>query len=79
MSSQNCAECRPVVDFAKGNPLLSLYINRVITKKFPIKTFLEMIDSGLKILEEVEYDKQNSLNIKNPQFGRKIQREGNVL
>ena len=61
MSSQNCAECSPVVDFAKGNPPLPLYKNRLITKKFPIKTLLEMIDSGIKILEEVEYDKQNSL------------------
>ena len=28
--------------------LLSLYINRSITKKFPIKTLLEMIDSSAR-------------------------------
>ena len=29
------------------------------TKKFPIKTLLEMIDSSIKNPEEVESDKQN--------------------
>ena len=34
-----------------------LYIDRSVTKKFPIETILEMIDSSLKNLGEVEYDK----------------------
>ena len=36
--------------------VLPLYINRTITKKFLIETILEMIDSGVKCLGEVEYD-----------------------
>ncbi len=35
--------------------------NRSISKKFPIKTLLEMIDSSERSLGEVEYDKQNWL------------------
>ena len=31
------------------------------TKNFPIKTLLEMIDSSVKSLGDVEYDKQNCL------------------
>ena len=36
--------------------VLPLYINRSITKKFPIETIPEMIDSSVKSLEKVEYD-----------------------
>ena len=35
---------------------LSLYINRSITKKFPIKTISERTDSSIKSPGEVEYD-----------------------
>ena len=41
--------------------LLALYINRSVTKKFPIETVLERTDSSIKNLGEVEYDKQNWL------------------
>ena len=41
--------------------LLALYINRSITKKFPIETLLETIDSSVINPGEVEYDKQNWL------------------
>ena len=33
----------------------------VHNKKFLVETFLKMIDSGVKSLGEVEYDKQNCL------------------
>jgi len=45
----------------EGYLLLLLHINRFITKDFPIGTLLEMIDSSVRSLEEVEYDKQNWL------------------
>ena len=35
---------------------LLLYINRSITKHFPIEILLEMMDSSVKNLEKVEYD-----------------------
>ena len=36
--------------------LLTLYINRSVTKKFPIETLLEMRDTSVKKLGEVKYD-----------------------
>ncbi len=36
--------------------LVPLYINRSITKNFPIKTLLKLIDSSIKNLGDVEYD-----------------------
>ena len=39
--------------------LLPLYINRSITKKFPIETLLKMIDSSVKNLGKVEKNEQN--------------------
>ena len=47
--------------------LLSRYINRSTTKKFPIGTLLEKTDSSIKNLGEVEYDKQNRLKLQNSQ------------
>ena len=44
---------------SEGYLLLPLYINQSVTKIFPIETLLEMIDSSVKNLGEVEYDKQN--------------------
>ena len=41
--------------------ILPLYTNRSTTKKFPTKTFLEMMDCSVSNPEEVEYDKQNYL------------------
>ena len=41
---------------SEGYLLLPLYVNRSITKKFLIETILEMIDSSVKSLGEVEYD-----------------------
>jgi hypothetical protein len=41
--------------------LLPLYINRFKTKKFLIRTLLEMIDSSVRSLGEVEYDNKNWL------------------
>jgi hypothetical protein len=38
---------------------LPLYINRPITKMFPIETLLEMMDSSTKNVGEFEYDNQN--------------------
>jgi len=43
------------------NFLLLLYIYRSVTKKFPIKTLFETIDSSVKSLGKVEYDNQNYL------------------
>ena len=40
---------------------LALYINRSVTKKFPIKILLKTIDSSVKSLGKVEYDNQNYL------------------
>ena len=41
--------------------LLPLYINRFITKKFPIEILLQRIDSRVKNFREDEYNKQNGL------------------
>jgi len=41
---------------SKAYLLVLQYINRSVTKNFPIKTLLEMIDSGIENVEEVEYD-----------------------
>ena len=48
---------------------LLLYINRSITKKFPIEILLEMMDSNIGNHEEVEYDKQNRLHDQKSKFG----------
>ncbi len=40
-----------------GHPVLPLYENRSITKKFPTKDVSKTIDSSIKGLEEFEYDK----------------------
>ena len=40
------------------NVLVLLYINRSITKTFPIETLLKMMDSSVESLGEVEYDVQ---------------------
>ncbi len=45
---------------------LPLFKNRSITKKFPIKTFLKMMDSSIENHGKVEYDKQNCLQHQNP-------------
>ena len=47
--------------------LLPLFVNRSITKKFPIETLLEMMDYSVKNLGEVEYDKQSRLQHKKNQ------------
>ena len=44
---------------SEGHLLLPLHKNRFITKKFPIKALSEMIDSSIKNLGEVAYDRQN--------------------
>ena len=41
--------------------LMTLHINRSITKYFPIETLLKMIDSSVKSPGEFEYDYQNCL------------------
>ena len=41
--------------------MFPLYINWSITKKFPIETLLEMMDSSVKTLGKSKYDKQNWL------------------
>ena len=67
---QNCLRHQKIQVLPKNSKwdllLLSLYINRSITKKFPIKTLLETIDSSVKSLGEVEYDNQNSLQHQKP-------------
>jgi hypothetical protein len=44
-----------------GFLLVSPYLNQSITKKFQIKTLLKIIDSGVRNLGQVEYDKKNCL------------------
>ena len=46
---------------------------------FSIEILLEMMDSSVRNLEEVEYDKQIAYDIKKPQFGRNIWCEGHLL
>jgi hypothetical protein len=53
--------------------------NRSISKKFPIKTLLEMIDSSERSLGEVEYDKQNWLQYRETRVRLKIQTEVHLL
>ncbi len=53
--------------------------NRSISKKFPIKTLLEMIDSSERSLGEVEYDKQNWLQYRETRVRMKIQTEVHLL
>jgi hypothetical protein len=62
-----------------GYLLLPLYKNRCITKKFPIKKVLEMMDSGIKNHAKVEYDKQNCVQHDKIQSGRKIRSEGKEI
>ena len=50
-----------------------LYITWFLTKKFPIEMFLEMMDSSVKNLGEVEYDNQNCLKLKKTQFADKFE------
>ena len=47
--------------------LLPLYINRPTKKKLPTKRILKTIDSSVRNLGEVEYDKQNWLQHQKPQ------------
>ena len=56
-----------------------LSMNWSITKNFPIETLLEMMDSSVKSLGEVEYDFQNCLKHKEKPVRRKIRSEVNVL
>ena len=54
--------------------LLPLNVNRFITKYFPIKTLLKMMDSSVKNLGEFEYDNQNCLrHQKYPSLAEKFQ------
>ena len=48
-----------------GYLLLPMYINRPITKKIPIETLLEMIDSSIKNLGELESIISKSVSIGN--------------
>ena len=43
------------------NLQIPLHINRSMTKYFPIKTYMEIMDSSVKNLGEAEYDKRNWL------------------
>ena len=52
-------------------PTVTVYGNPVVTKKFPTKTLLKMIDSSVKNLGEVEYDNQNSLQHRKIQVRQK--------
>ncbi len=80
---QNCLQLEKIHFGRKiwneGYLLLPLYKNLSITKKFPIKTFLEMMDSSIKNHGEVEYDKQNYLQHEKIQSGRKIRSEGKEI
>src|SRR4051794_4494377 len=58
---------------------LPRYINRSITKNFPIETLLEMMDSSVKSLGEVEYDNQNCLKHQKNPVCRKVRSEVYVL
>ena len=53
----------------------ALYINRSLTKMFPIVRLLEMIGSSIKRLGEVEYDNQNCLQYQRISVFRKIRSE----
>ena len=59
--------------------LLLLYINRSITKNFPIEALLEMINSSVKNLGKVEYDNQNCLKHQKNPVCRKVRSEVYVL
>ncbi len=80
---QNCLQHEKMQSGRKtrsaGYLLLPLYKNRCITKKFPIKKVLEMMDSGIKNHAKVEYDKQNCVQRETIQSGRKIRTRGYVL
>ena len=56
--------------------LLPLYINQSLTKKFPIETLLKIMDSSVKSLGEVEYDKQNRLKLQKIQVWPKNLKRG---
>ena len=62
---QNCLQHQKSQVWLKNRSevylLLPLHINRSITKKFPIETLLEMIDSSVRSFAEVEYNNQSSL------------------
>jgi hypothetical protein len=53
--------------------------NRSITKKFPIETLLELIDSSARSLGEVEYDNNNWLAQQKTPVRQKIWSEGYLL
>ena len=59
-----------------GLPPFPLYINRSITKDFPIETVLKRTDSSVRNLEEVEYGKQNWLQHQKNLVRRKSRSEG---
>ena len=68
---QNCLRNQEIQVWPKFRSevylFLLLYINRYTTKKFPIEILLEMMDSSVRSLGEVEYDDQNCLkHQKNP-------------
>jgi hypothetical protein len=56
-----------------------VFTNRSISKKLPIKTLLEMIDSSERSLGQVEYDKQNWLQYRETRVRLKIQTEVHLL
>ena len=63
---------------SEGYLLLPLYINQSVTKIFPIETLLEMIDSSIKDLGKVEYDKQNWLQHHKTQVQSLVMNHNNV-
>ena len=63
---------------SEGYLQLPLYINRSVTKKFPIETLSEMIDSSVRSLWEVEYDQQNLLQRQKTQVRPLIVNHGKV-
>ena len=62
-----------------GHLLFSLYMNRSITKKFPIERIPERTDSSIRNLGEVEYDKQSKLQRQKNQARPKKRNEGHLL
>ncbi len=62
--------------WSEGHLLLSLFINRSLTKKFPTKRILKTVDSSVRNLGKVEYDKQNWLQHQQSQIRPKNSKWG---
>ena len=65
-------------NWCEGHLQLSLFINRSVTKKFPIETLSEMIDSSVRSLGKSNMISRPGYNVKKPKLGRKIWSEDRI-